>query len=456
MKHDTSSLQNQTLFQIAWPIFFEIALHMGTGIIATFMLGHYSDLATAGVGVANQVLMIFVLVFEVTAVGSSILISQAIGADDIKRSRRLARSSFGINFWFGILIGGFLFLFGENIIGTFGLTGDTFEYAVTFIQIVGASLCLESVAMVLSAILRSHGFMKEALVVTIMMNVICVLGNSLSLYGIFGMPILGVAGVAWTIVIARIFLVVALLTFMVTKVKLVLSIKDVFTIKKDNAMDIFTIGVPSAAESLSYHVSQLVITNFIAIMGDASLAARVYLMNISMLCYLFAVAVAHGSQLLVGRYIGAGRFEDVYNRGMKSFKLAVASSFIVSLFIASLGEHFLRFFTSDPEILAISIPILWAIVFIEPARGGNIVLIGCLKSVSDVRFPVIIGLISMWGLAALFSYIFGIHFGFGLLGVWIAQGMDEWFRFIFAYWRWNRRPWVKKHGARFESSIEVQ
>ena len=34
----------------------------------------------------------------------------------------------------------------------------------------------------------------------------------------------------------------------------------------------------------------------------------------------------------------------------------------------------------------------------------------------------------MWGVAVVFSYLFGIVFGFGLLGIWLAQGFDEWIR----------------------------
>jgi Na+-driven multidrug efflux pump len=53
----------------------------------------------------------------------------------------------------------------------------------------------------------------------------------------------------------------------------------------------------------------------------------------------------------------------------------------------------------------------------------------------------------MWGIAVAFSYLLGVHFGLGLLGVWIAQGMDEWFRGMLALRRWKSRPWEKKYGS---------
>src|SRR5690606_18609555 len=72
------------------------------GIIATLMLSHYSDNAVAGVGVANQILNIAILVFNITAIGATILIGQNIGANRLDIARRLARSSIGFNLWVGI------------------------------------------------------------------------------------------------------------------------------------------------------------------------------------------------------------------------------------------------------------------------------------------------------------------------------------------------------------------
>lgn len=440
-------VKEQSLLQISWPIFIELALHMGAGIIATLMLGHYSDDAAAGVGVANQLLNIFILVFNVTSIGATILISQSIGAKDVKRSKRLARSSFGINFWFGLIIGIFLLFFGGRLLNLFDINGMVYEYGLIFIRICGVSLFLESISLALSATLRSYGFTKEAMFVTFLMDVICVIGNSLSIYGLFGLPITGVYGVAFTIVVARIFVVVSLIILVYKKISMKVSIKDIFRIKMDDVRDLFEIGIPSAGENLSYQFSQLVITGFIASMGDASLSARVYIMNISMVCYLFTIAIAQGTQLLLGRYIGSRNFEKAFRRGISTLRLALLSAVTVSFIIALIGEPILELFTIDTEIIAIGLPILWVIVFVEPGRAMNIVLMGSLKAAGDVKFPVVIGLISMWSIAVLFSYILGVHFGLGLLGVWIAQGMDEWFRGIFAIRRWYKRPWERKYGV---------
>ncbi|MFF2449524.1 MATE family efflux transporter [Neobacillus sp. NPDC058068] len=444
MENLTNKYQEQSLFSISWPLFIELALHMGMGIIATFMLSHYSDAAAAGVGVANQLLNIFILVFTVTSIGATVLISQNLGAGRLKKARQLSRSVFGLNFWFGIIVSIIVFLFGEQLLRLFDIQGKVFEYGLTFVRICGISLFFESISLALSAVLRSHGYTKESMVVTVVMDLISAGGNIIAISGVFGLPITGVTGVSWAIVGARAYAVCALIYLVYNRLALKLTISDIFKAKKADMKELLSIGIPSAGENLSYQLSQLVITSFVVSMGTASLAARVYILNINMLCYLFTLAIAQGTQLLVARYIGGSQFSRALQRGIRTLKIAMVASLVTSLMIALIGSPILETFTMDPMIIAIGLPVLWAIVFVEPGRAMNIVLMSSLKSAGDVRFPVIIGIISMWGVAVSLSYLLGVHYGLGLLGIWLAQGTDEWLRGCFALRRWLMKPWERR------------
>lgn len=440
----TNKFQEQTLFNITWPLLIELTLHMGMGIMATLMLSHYSDDAASGVGVANQLLNIFILVFNVTSIGATVLISQSLGAEQFQKARKLSRSVFGLNFWFGIIIAGIVFVFGEHLLRLFDIHGKVFDYGLIFVRICGASLFLESLSLALSAVLRSHGYTKESMIVTVIMDLISIGGNILATTGILGLPITGVVGVSWAMVAARTFAVIALIYFVYKRLSLKLKINDIFTARKEDIKGLLSIGIPSAGENLSYQLSQLVITGFVVAIGTSALASRIYLLNLSMICYLFTLAIAQGTQLLVARYIGGKKYDRALRRGIRTLKIAMCASFIASLILALVGSPVLKIFTENPEIIAIGLPVLWAIVFIEPGRAMNIVLMSSLKSAGDVRFPVVIGIISMWGVAVVLSYVLGIHFGLGLLGIWIAQGVDEWFRGSFALRRWLTKPWERK------------
>ena len=439
----TNHYQEQTLFSISWPLFIELALHMGMGIIATLMLSHYSDDAAAGVGIANQLLNIFILVFNVTSIGGTVLISQNLGAGNIQKARQLAHSVFGLNFWFGIAVAIIIFFFGQNLLHLFDINGKVYDYGLIYTHICGLSLFLESLSLALSAVLRSNGQTKESMFVTIVMDLISIVGNLFATTGIFGLPVTGVTGVSWAMMAARAFAVCALLYLVYNRLALKMVVRDLFKNNKDDIHGLLSIGIPSAGENLSYQLSMLVMTGFIAAMGTSQLAARVYILNINMICYLFALAVGTGTQMLVARYIGGRQFDRALQRGLKSFKISMPVSIGTSLLIALFGEHILRLFTSNAEIISLGVPVLWAIVFVEPGRALNIIILGSLKSAGDVRFPVIIGMISMWGVAVGFSYLLGVYYGLGILGVWLAQGADEWLRGCFAYRRWMGKPWER-------------
>ncbi|WP_340001811.1 MATE family efflux transporter [Oceanobacillus sp. FSL K6-0127] len=444
MSVEKNKYQDQSLFNLTWPLFIEISLHMSVGIIATLILSGYSDNAVAGVGVANQIMNIFILVFNVTAIGATILIGQNLGANQIKEARTIARSAFGLNFWIGIGMTIIVAIFGGIFLNFYGLSGEVYGYAHTYLVVTGLSLCLEAVALALSAVLRSYGHTRETMFVTIVMNVISIIGFLIAINGLFGIPVTGVVGVSISIIVARLFLVFALLFFVYKRLAIRYRINDILKIDKTNTKKLMGIGIPSAGEQLSYQLSQVVITSFVAIVGDAALAARVYILNISMFCFMFTMAISQGTQILVARYIGAKQYKRTLKRGLKTLRIAFFVSVVISFIIAFTGESLLGLFTKDPMIIAVALPVLWAIVFIEPGRAVNMVLMGSLKSVGDVRFPVIIGIISMWGLAVVLSYVFGISLGLGLLGVWLAQGVDEWVRGIFAFRRWKSQPWLRK------------
>lgn len=451
----TNKLHNQSLYSISWPLFVELSLHMGMGLLAALMLGHYSDLAAAGVGIANQLLSMFILLFNVTAIGAMILIGQQIGAQQYKKARQLARSALSLNFWVGIILSILMLLFGDCLLRFFDISSQVFSYASQFIRIVGLSLFLESLSLVLGAIIRSHGRTKEPMYVSLLMNMISTFGYVISIFGVFGLPVTGVAGVSWTIVIARVFAVAALAYIVAKELALRYKWLDLLHIDKHDLKQLFEIGVPSAGENMSYHFSQLVVTGIVASFGDASLAARVYLMNINMLCYLFSIAIGEGTQLLVARYIGAREFSKALKRGLQTVKIAVLASTAVSLSIALIGKPIIQVFTAEGAIVAIAIPVMWAIAFVEPGRAVNIVLMSSLKSAGDVRFPVVIGIFSMWLFSVGFGYVLGVTFGLGLLGVWIAQGADEWFRAVFAVRRWLSRPWERKFARKIQTEVNT-
>lgn len=431
-----------TLFSLTWPIFIEILLHMLMGNIDTLMLSQYSDNSVAAVGVSNQVLSVIVVMFGIVAQGAAVLISQNIGAHKHKTAAEISVMSISINLWFSLLLSALLALGATFILKLMDLPTEIMGDATVYMQLVGGLIFIQALIMTTGAILRSYGYTKDTMIVTIIMNIINVIGNYIVIFGPFGLPVLGVAGVAYSTAISRLLGFIVLLSLLMKRTGGQLNFRNFFRYQKNQLKDLLQIGVPSAGEQLSYNASQMVITYFMGQMGAIALTTSVYTRNIMMFIFLFAMAIGQGSQILIGRLVGAGQTNDAYQRGIKSLQISSIISFSMALILFVFAKPLLNIFTDNLTIIETGSFLLLLTVILEPGRAFNIVMISSLRAAGDVKFPVYIGIIVMWGVGITTAWFFAIYLGLGLTGIWISFIADEWVRGLFMLRRWQKKQWV--------------
>ncbi len=124
---------------------------------------------------------------------------------------------------------------------------------------------------------------------------------------------------------------------------------------------------------------------------------------------------------------------------LKNFRYALIIVLIVVTILNFTWKNIFGLLTDDPLIIESLTGVFYIAFFLEIGRTSNVVFIAALRTVDDIIFPVILGVISMYGIAVLFSYILAIQCNLGLLGVFIAQAMDECFRGSFMYLRWKKK-----------------
>ncbi|KAB2330913.1 MATE family efflux transporter [Bacillus mesophilum] len=439
--------QNQkklTLFALTWPIFIEVLLHMLMGNADTLMLSQYSDDSVAAVGVANQILSLVIVMFGFIATGTAILIAQNIGANRLQTAGEISVVSLAVNLVFGILLSILLFFTGKPLLLLMDLPSELLDEAYIYLVIVGGFSFVQAVIMTIGATVRSYGFTRDIMYITIGMNILNVAGNYLFIFGPFGFPVLGVEGVAISTAVSRFIGLIVSIMVLVKRTNGELPFRKLFQLPKEHIRNLLKIGIPSAGEQLSYNASQMVITIFIAALGTEALTARVYTQNIMMFIFLFSVAISQGTQILIGHMIGAGKFEEAYKRCMQSLRLAIAISLGTAILFSIFSENLLGIFTSNPEIIETGAFLILLTIILEPGRSFNLVVINSLRAAGDVKFPVYIGILSMWGVSVSLSYLLGIHFGLGLTGIWIAFIADEWLRGILMLFRWRSGVWRSK------------
>ena len=433
------------LFSLAWPIFIETALFMLLGFVDVFVLSRYDDLAASAVNTANQAVSIVTIVFTVISGASAVLISQYLGAKKRANASRIAAISIVFNLLAGIVISSLLAIFSEPILRFIGADGDLLSYASEYLKVVGGFLFLQAVLASLAVIVRNHGLTKISMFVTVGMNIVNTVLDVIFVLGLFGAPKMGVMGVAVATTFSRIVGTIVLFIIVFVKVEKLSIFKLMRPFPWRDIRDIFKIGVPSALESFLYNLSQVVITSMVLrFLTEEELIARTYVMNITMIFYIFAVAIAQASQIITGHLVGAGKMDEAYKRGMRAYKISMLITVIACTVGVLFRKPIVDIFTNDTQVIMLGAGILLIDWFLELGRTTNIVVIACLRGAGDVYFPTICAIFSMWLVSVLGAYVFAVQLDMGIYGLWVALALDEILRGVLMVFRFKSGKWKSK------------
>ena len=435
---------SRQLTALAGPIFVETLLVMMLGAVDTFMLSRHSDNSVAAVGVVNQLMNLVFLLFEVISLATSILCSQYIGAGQRDKVIQVVGTSLLFNFLFGIVVSIALLFLAEDLLMLMGLRPDLMADGLPYMQIVGGFAFLQALSLSLSASLRSADKAKYPMYVAMVVNVLNIIGNYALIFGKFGMPALGVEGAAISTSFCR-FVSVIILFVILFKKHIPSFPKELFTpFPWVELKNLLKIGIPSAGEHMSYSLSQIVITYFINIISNQALATRSYVTNIVMFTFIFALSIAQGGAILIGHLVGMKKIQAAYTIGKRIMRMGAAMSVSLALLTALFGKQILSLLTSDPWIIATGASILWVEVLLEHGRALNFFGVNALRSTGDIYFPVNVGIIVMWTVQVIGSYVLGISMGWGLVAMWAVFALDENIRGLIFVHRWNSFKWAGK------------
>lgn len=443
MKQDRSVL-DQSLFSLSWPIFIDIFLHLATLFINTYMISHVSTSMVAATTVGNQFFDIFIPIFNFIGIGCSVVVAQYLGAGNREFARKAIHLSISFNLVLGMLCYLFISLMGYQVLIWMNTPTSILDMSYDYFHILGICLIFEAIAIIMASCLRVYGRSQVAMYVSLIMNVITVIGNIIVLYGFWGFPQMGLVGVAWSTVIGRVIGVTLLFFLLFYGLRIKSEIALFFHWNKNILKQIFKIGLPSAGENLSWSGQVLVMTAFIGIMGEAALAAQAIFFQISYFMMLFAIAIGVGNEIMIGHLVGAKRFDDAYKRTFKSLKLGMIVTAAVVITFVLIREPLVTSFTTEANIVNTILPIFLLSIFLEPGRTQNIIMVNALRATGDAKFPLYTAIIFMWGIAIPIGYFLGIIMEMGLLGIWIGFACDEWIRGLVNAWRWKSRKWEAK------------
>lgn len=286
------------------------------------------------------------------------------------------------------------------------------------------------------------------MLVTVVVNILNIIGNYSLIFGKFGCPELGVEGAAISTAFSRGVSMVILFVILFRKHIHCFPLAYFRPFPFIELKNLMRVGLPSAGEQLSYSSSQVVITFFINMLGVEALATRTYCVNIIMFVYLFSISMAQGGAICIGHLIGEKKPHAAFLLGKYVMKKSVMITLILSGIIAASGHAILSWLTSNPEIIRMGVIVLLIDVVLEIGRPINIFATNALRAAGDVNYPFYVGLVVMWSVAVGIGYLFGIYWAWGICGMWVAFALDENIRGIIFVRRWYGMKWVNKSFVR--------
>lgn len=442
---DDRKVIKRRLLYLTVPIFIDSLLAMMLGMMDTVMLSKYADNAVASVGVVNQVFNMVILIFQVTTLGTSVLCAQYYGAGKSEKLKQIVGVSLIFNLLLGILLSVFLFFNGEFLLRMMHLAPELMEDGVRYLKIVGGFAFVQSLSLTIAAVLRSTNLAKFPMFVTLVVNILNAIGNYALIFGNFGLPEMGAEGAAWATSASRVIALVILIVLLMRTIVPRIPRKLLIPFPLGELRKMLGIGMPAAGEQISYSLSQVVVTMFTNLIAVEAVVTRTYAMNIVMFSYLFALSISFGNSILVGQLIGEGRKEEAYRICLDSLKTAMVITAIISGLVAAFGSMIFGLLTDNEEIIKVGVVILCVDFVLEFGRTVNMTMVNALRSAGDAKFPVMLGLFSMWVFATGLSWVFGISLGYGLIGMWVAFMIDENFRAVILLKRWRGKKWMERN-----------
>jgi putative MATE family efflux protein len=430
------SLRTESLFQLAWPIYLQNATHSVVVLVDMWFFAHLSDRIAGTVGAVIPIIWMGAFVIPVFAGTGVSVASQYMGARQYEKVIPTYMMNLCCTATMGVLFGLAVWLFSADIGRWMGLTPDLQPIASTYLGGMSVYFIFMGVLVAYNAVLSSRGMTQW-----LMYNSFVVASVNLALATLF------VLGFGWGmrgVVTASCISVAAALLLSMRWVHLRLGIR--FHLKgavRDMlgvVRPMLRIGISNALEPFSYSVQQILLSTIVISLGVTAMASHNYAARAQMFQVTFSVTLALASQILMGHWMGARRFEDVDRLFWKVTRWTTSVALIYAVGVWLFGEAVIGIFTKDPAMITLGKSLLLVAVFYEPARAVNIVSGFALKTVGDARFPLLVGMTFIWGILPVIFAVNQFH-PLSLVGLWMFFAADEIVRSFINLWRWRTGKW---------------
>lgn len=441
MDKQAEHFSNQELKKMVIPLFLEQLLVMLVGLCDTLIISYAGEDAVSGVSLVNQFNTIFIYLFTALASGGAVVISQYIGRKGMEHAGEAASQLLSFSTVFSVVIGVAVLVGNRALLSLlFGRVEDSvMEACITYLKISAYSYPALAVYNSGAAVYRSLGKTNVTMYVSVFSNMINVVGNVI---GVFVLNA-GVAGVAWPSFLARTFSAVAITVLCFQKKSEVsYRFRWIFQWNGSLMKSILNIAVPNGAENGIFQLVKVALSSIVALFGTYQIAANGVAQSIWSLAALAGVAMGPAFITVIGQCMGSRDTEAAEYYFRKLTKMTVLISSVWNLLIFLLTPLFLKFYSLAPETKQL---VIWLVlihnVFNAIAFPFSGALLNGLRAAGDVKFTMYVSILSTIAVRLLLSYLLGIVWNLGVIGIAVAMVCDWILRAVVFAWREKAGKW---------------
>ncbi|MDI6860680.1 MAG: MATE family efflux transporter [Caldisericia bacterium] len=436
---------NGEILNLSLPAVGENLLQTVFSFVDMAFVGRLGALSLAGVGLANQLIFVFLAIMIAINIGVNVLVAQNYGAGKIEKTKEIVWQGIYFSLFLSILFFIFGILFSYNVFYLFSgevalkkVAGDYFFYIIT------PSIVFVT-PLIFGAIFRGIGDTKTPFYLSLISNSINIFLDYVLIFGKFGFPAMGVKGAAIATSISK-GIALLIYLFLIFNKKRPFFIE--FKLSKLNfeiIKNMFKIGFPASLERFMFSFGNLFFGNIVLGIGTEAFAAHRIAINIESLSFNTGFGFTHATTTLVGKAIGRDD-EDLAKRyTYNSLKITLLIMSSVGVILFFFPDLFIRIFTDDKTVINYARIAVKIISIAQPFFAMVLIFMGGLRGGGNTSSPFWATTFGMYLIRIPFAYILVKLFYLGMFGAWIAMAGDIIFKGIYLYIIFSKRANFRRY-----------
>ncbi|GAA3919924.1 MATE family efflux transporter [Chitinophaga oryziterrae] len=402
-------------FRLAYPVVISQLGHTMVALSDTVIIGHTGDVPLAAVALGSSLFSVFMVMGIGMSYGLTPLIAQEHGRGNIEACGSLLRHSLFINLILGLILSTAIII-GSNYLHLLHQEPDVQAQARPFLQCLGASFFPLMVFLSFKQFAEGLGFTRQAMNISIIGNVINIVIGITLVYGFH----LGVIGVGIATFADRLLMGLAMAWYVLkgNRFKKYIHQFGHWNLSGAAIKKILGIGAPVAMQyifEISAFSGAIIMAGWI---GAKEQAAHQIAINLASITYMMASGISAAAGIKSGNYFGARQFRELRMSAIASYHMVLIMMSTTALIFMVFCRLLPLIYISDVAVVELAAHLIIIAAFFQLFDGTQVLGLGILRGLGDVKMPTIITFLAYWVLGLPVGYFLGIYLGFGVQGIW--------------------------------------